>query len=159
VARFRGSKNAFGGPGIAPRWTQGNKDGVGTAYSGDSRVWFTLWNGCMTEVFYPTIDRAQMRDLQYLVSDGSTFFHEEKRDLRSVTERLPGDALAYRITNTDPAGRYTIVKDLIAAPHLPCVLTKTRFEGDDQALSRLHRRSPSPAVRADTWARRTAGRT
>ena len=138
MARFRGSKNAFGGPGIAPRWTQGNKDGVGTAYSGDSRVWFTLWNGCMTEVFYPTIDRAQMRDLQYLVSDGSTFFHEEKRDLRSVTERLPGDALAYRITNTDPAGRYTIVKDLIAAPHLPCVLTKTRFEGDDQALSRLH---------------------
>ncbi len=138
MARFRGSRNAFGGPGIAPRWTQGNKDGAGTAYSGDSRVWFTLWNGCVTEVFYPTIDRAQIRDLQYMVSDGQTFFHEEKRDMRSVTERLPGHALAYRITNLDPAGRYRIVKDVIATPHLPCVLLNTRFEGLTEPIAGLH---------------------
>jgi hypothetical protein len=30
----RGNRAAFGKPGIEPKWTQGNKDGVGTAYSG-----------------------------------------------------------------------------------------------------------------------------
>jgi glucoamylase len=130
-------KDAFGWPGIEPRWTQGNKDGVGTAYSGDSRVWFTLWNGCITEVFYPTIDRAQIRDLQLLVTDGKTFFHEEKRDLHSTTERFAGFSLGYRVTNTDPAGRYGIVKEIIAAPHLSCVLQRARLTGKKRFLSSL----------------------
>lgn len=33
---------AFGAPGIKPRWTHSNKSGVGTAYSTSSKVWFTL---------------------------------------------------------------------------------------------------------------------
>ena len=70
---------AFGKPGIEPKWTHGNKDGVGTAYSGSSRLWFTIFCGVVTEVFYPTIDRPQLRDIQYLISDGKTFVHEEKR--------------------------------------------------------------------------------
>jgi hypothetical protein len=36
--------------GIEPRWTHGGKDGVGTAYAPSSRVWFTFWNGIITEV-------------------------------------------------------------------------------------------------------------
>ena len=47
---------AFGQPGIRPRWTHGGKDGVGTAYAASSRIWFTLWNGIITEVYYPTVD-------------------------------------------------------------------------------------------------------
>ncbi len=70
---------AFGKPGIGPRWTHSNKDGVGTAYCSSSHLWFTIWNGIVTEVYYPTIDRPQLRDLQFLVTDGSTFFYEEKR--------------------------------------------------------------------------------
>ena len=35
-------KIAFGKPGIEPRWTRGNKDAVGTAYSASGRLWFTL---------------------------------------------------------------------------------------------------------------------
>ena len=76
MINFRGQNQAFGHPGIEPRWTHGSKQGMGTAYSADSRVWFTLWNGVITEVYYPTIDMPQMRDLQYLVSDGQSFFHE-----------------------------------------------------------------------------------
>src|ERR1035441_4389439 len=48
--------DAFGWPGIEPRWTHGGKDGVGTAYAASSRVWFTFWNGIVTEVYYPTVD-------------------------------------------------------------------------------------------------------
>ena len=35
---------------------RGGKDGVGTAYSASSRVWFTFWNGIITEVYYPTVE-------------------------------------------------------------------------------------------------------
>jgi len=63
-------KDAFGSPGIEPRWTRGNKEGVGTAYSADSKVWFTLWRGTLTEAYYPTVDRPQMRDMEFLITDG-----------------------------------------------------------------------------------------
>ena len=134
---IRGPREAFGKPGIEPRWTQGNKDGVGTAYSATSCVWFTLWNGVVTEAYYPTIDQPQIRDLQYLVSDGESFFHEEKRHLRSETKRISHHALAYRVTNHDPQGRYRITKEVIAGPHLPCILQHTKIDGDEFFVSRL----------------------
>src|SRR5919201_6379284 len=70
---------ASGGPGSAPTWARGDKDAVGTAYSTSSRVWFTLSQGILNEVYYPTIDRPQLRDLQFLVTDGETFFHDERQ--------------------------------------------------------------------------------
>ena len=128
---------AFGWPGIEPRWTHGGKDGVGTAYAASSRVWFTFWSGIITEVYYPTVDRPQLRDLQYLITDGQSFFHDEKRDLESKLERLSDHVLGYRCTNSDPAGRYSIVKEIIADPHLACVLQQTKLTGDESFLSRL----------------------
>src|ERR1022692_899068 len=134
-----GNENAaFGWPGIEPRWTHGDKDGVGTAYSASSRIWFTLWNGIITEVYYPTVDHPQIRDLQYLITDGKTFFQEEKRHLKSQCERLSGHALGYRYTNADPDGRYTIVKEIITDPHLGCILQHTRLTGDEAFISKLH---------------------
>ncbi|MEK6655520.1 MAG: glycoside hydrolase family 15 protein, partial [Thermodesulfobacteriota bacterium] len=130
-------KEAFGGPGIPPRWTQAAKDGVGTAYASSSRLWFTLWNGVGTEVYYPTVDRPQLRDLQFLVTDGESFFHEEKRHLRSRTERLSRHVLGYRITNSDPEGRYSIVKEVLSDPHLPCPLVNTTLSGEEPFLKRL----------------------
>ena len=65
---------AFGAPGIEPRWMCSDKTAVGTAYSASSRIWFTLAAGIISEVYYPTIDRPQTRDLQYLVSDGAVSF-------------------------------------------------------------------------------------
>jgi glucoamylase len=130
-------RDAFGWPGIEPRWTWGSKQGVGTAYSADCRVWFTLWRGRLTEVYYPTIDQPQIRDLEYLITDGKEFFHEEKRNLRSKVRRLSHHALGYSIANSDPRGRYTIHKEIIADPHLSCVLQHTSVEGDKDLLARL----------------------
>ncbi|MBI4470122.1 MAG: glucan 1,4-alpha-glucosidase [Acidobacteria bacterium] len=130
-------QGAFGRPGIEPRWTGSAKDGVGTAYSTSSHVWYTLSRGTVNEVYYPTIDRPQIRDLQYLVTDGATFFHEEKRHLESKVEFLSPHALGFRITNSDPEGRYRIIKEVIGDPHQDSVLIHTRLEGDDRFLSRL----------------------
>ncbi len=133
----RGDGAAFGGPGMEPRWARSAKEGVGTAYSTSSRIWFTVWRGILTEVYYPTVDRPQIRDLQFLVSDGESFFHEEKRDLLPHVKRLQRHALGYRITNSDPQGRYAIVKEVIADPHLPCILQHTTLTGETAFVSHL----------------------
>src|SRR5262245_36376738 len=134
---LRTTTRAFGAPGIPPRWTQSAKDAIGTAYSAGSTVWFTVSAGILNEVYYPTIDRPQIRDLQYLVTDGETFFHDERRHLDSRLEPITDNALGVRITNADREGRYRIVKEVIADPHQPCVLVHTRLEGDRALLARL----------------------
>ncbi|MBI3107493.1 MAG: glucan 1,4-alpha-glucosidase [Candidatus Rokubacteria bacterium] len=128
---------AFGRPGIEPRWTGSAKEAVGTAYSAASRVWYTLSLGVLNEIYYPTLDRPQTRDLQYLITDGATFFHDERRHLTSTLECLSHHALGFRVTNTDPEGRYRIVKDIIADPHQDSVLIHTTLEADGPLLSRL----------------------
>jgi glucoamylase len=41
------------------------------------------------------------------------------------------------VTNSDHEGRYSIVKEIITDPHLPCVLQHTRLVGYEQLLSDL----------------------
>lgn len=123
---------------MAPRWSHSNKDGIGTAYSADSRLWFTVWRGIVTEVYFPTIDRPQLRDLELLFTDGETFFHEEKRDFATRIERLGVDPLAYRTTAEEAELRYRVRKTILADPHLPCLLMRVRLEiGDEQLASKL----------------------
>jgi glucoamylase len=109
---------------------------VGTAYSAASRIWYTFSKGVVNEVYYPTIDRPQIRDLQYLVTDGETFFHDERCLLPEI-EALSHHALGVRVTNSDPEGRYFIVKEVITAPDQPCLLIYTRLEAEPEVLSRL----------------------
>jgi len=130
--------SAFGHPGIAPTWASSSKDGIGTAYSTSSRVWFTLAQGILTEIYYPTIDRPQTRDAQFLVSDGKTFFHEEKRDMPSTVVPLQEQSLGYRVTSSDPEGRYRLIKEIIADPHQACVLIHTVFQVAPQWQGKLH---------------------
>ena len=133
-----GVRPAFGQPGLEPRWTSSSKDGVGTAYAAASRVWFTVSHGILNEIYYPTIDRPQVRDMQFLIADGHGLFHEERRDLVTEILCLEKDILGYHIVNSDPAGRYRIVKEVIADPHQPCVLVNARLEGDEAWLDRLN---------------------
>ncbi len=138
MARIRGEQYAFGWPGIEPRWTAGSKDGVGTAYSDASKIWFTLWRGILTEVYWPTVDTPQTRDLQFLITDGETFFHEEKRDLVPTMERMSMHALGYHTTNRDPQGRYSIHKEIIADSQFPCVLQRITVDAGKSLRDKLH---------------------
>ncbi|QEG35472.1 glycoside hydrolase family 15 protein [Bythopirellula goksoeyrii] len=121
------NRPAFGRPGIQPRWTRSDKQGVGTAYSASSLIWWTVSGGILNEVYYPTIDEPQIRDLQYMVTDGETFCHDERRHTKNSIERMCDNSLGYRIVNEDDAGRYRIEKQIISAPHAACVLIHTRF--------------------------------
>jgi glucoamylase len=128
---------AFGAPGMEPRWTSSVKDAVGTAYSASSRVWFTCSHGILNEIYHPTIDRPQVRDMEFLITDGETFVHEEKRDLLSTFEYIHPEALGVRYVNRDPEGRYSLTKEIVCDPHHSVVLTHVRLEGNKDLLPRL----------------------
>ncbi len=128
---------AFGSPGIEPRWTSSVKDAVGTAYAASSRIWFTCSHGILNEIYHPTIDHPQVRDLGFLVTDGETFVHEEKRDLISTFEYIDPEALGVRYVNRDPEGRYSLTKEIICDPHHSVVLISVKIEGDEELLPRL----------------------
>jgi len=128
---------AFGAPGLLPRWTSSQKDAVGTAYSASSRAWYTCSHGILNEIYFPTIDRPQVRDMEFLITDGESFVHEEKRDLIHDFEYIDAEALGVRYTNRDPQGRYQLVKEIIGDPHQSVVLVHVRLEGNEEFLQRL----------------------
>jgi glucoamylase len=128
---------AFGAPGVPPRWTSSKKDSVSTAYSASSRVWFTLSHGTLNEIYFPTIDRPQTRDMELLFTDEETFFHEEKRNFEYDFHYADADAPIARVVASDPDNRYTVTKEFIADPHHPVVLMNVKLTGDEAVLSRL----------------------
>ncbi|MGB6975785.1 MAG: glycoside hydrolase family 15 protein [Terracidiphilus sp.] len=128
---------AFGAPGLEPRWTSSVKDAVCTAYAASSRVWFTCSHGILNEIYHPTIDRAQVRDMEFLVTDGESFAHEEKRDLLTSFEYLHPEALGVRYVNADPDGRYALTKEIICDPHHGVVVQRVRLEGHEDLIPRL----------------------
>jgi glucoamylase len=128
---------APGAPGLEPRWTSSLKDAVSTAYSASSRVWFTISHGTLNEIYYPTIDRPQTRDMELLFTDGETFFHEEKRDLTYDFHYIHPDAPAIRVVGTDPQKRYTVTKEFVADPHHSVVLMNVKVTGDESLLERM----------------------
>ncbi|HEX3854935.1 MAG TPA: glucan 1,4-alpha-glucosidase [Polyangiaceae bacterium] len=127
--------SAPGVPGIAARWTSSAKTGVGTALSNDSMLWFTVSHGIVNEVYCPRIDRACIRDVGLIVTDGAHFFSEEKRDAESKTEWIAEGVPAFRLINTCRNGRYRIEKHVIADPKRNTLLQRVAFFAQRGAIS------------------------
>ncbi len=124
---------AFGAPGNIPHWAPADKDGIGAGYSAANRVWFTLWRGSMTEVFYPNLDLPQVRDLQLVITDGKSLVHSESTDFENEVSRIGETSLAYRVKGTDHKAGYRFEKEVICDPDLPGVLQHFRIWADDGA--------------------------
>ncbi|MCB8987267.1 MAG: glucan 1,4-alpha-glucosidase [Ardenticatenaceae bacterium] len=129
---------APGWPGLEPRWTSSAKSGVGTSLNPTSRVWFTLSHGIFNEIYYPRLDRACTRDLGLLVTDGHSFFSEEKRHASHQVEFLAAGVPAYRLTNTCLHGRYRITKEIVSDPQRDVVWQRTRFTARQGSLADYH---------------------
>ena len=136
MPQLKNKRIAFGAPGIDPRWSHANKDGVGTAYDLESRIWFTIWNGMLTEIHYPTIDRPQMRDVQFLFVDGEGQFFDEVRDMRHETERIT-PSQGYRVTSREKSNQFSLVKEFIADPRRASVLIHAELKGTEEYLKGL----------------------
>jgi glucoamylase len=119
---------APGAPGEAAVWTEADKDGYGTATTLRSKVWHTLDDGVLTEVYFPDLGTPSVRDLQFIVSDGSTFAERERDATEHAIELVDRRSLTYRQVNTATSGRYRITKTYVTNPRGAAVLVDLRFE-------------------------------
>ena len=96
-APVSGPDEAPGAPGLPPTWTSSAKDAVGTAL-GPSRVWFTVGHGILNEVYWPHVDRPEIRDLGFLVADDAGFWSEVKRDADRTVRLVEAGIPAVQVT-------------------------------------------------------------
>jgi glucoamylase len=120
--------SASDGPGALSHFDLARKDCVGTARNRRSKVWFTVADGVLSDVYFPTNDTTNNETLQYIVTDGATFTDLQTRDMTYTVRALDDRALRCRVTSTDKDGRYRIVTDYLTDPERPTVLLRSRFE-------------------------------
>ena len=118
---------APGWPGTESRWTSSAKTAAGTALNLHSRVWFTLSHGILNEIYFPRVDQACTRDCGLIVTDGRSFFSEEKRHCTFENLAFAPGVPAFELINTAIDGRYRIEKEVLTDPWRNVVLQKIRF--------------------------------
>jgi glucoamylase len=128
---------APGAPGQASTWAPADKGGFGTSKTTRSKVWYTLENGDMSEVYYPDLGTPSVRDFQFVVSDGRTFA-EKDSDSRQKTELADPHALVYRQTNTAKSGRWRLTKTYVTDPDRSTVMMRVGLESLTGAPLRLY---------------------
>lgn len=132
ITRTKEKRLAPGKPGSPPRWSTGAKAAVGTAVSQQSRIWFTIAHGIMNEIYFPTIDQANLRAARFLAADGHDFFSDEECDAEHAVEPLHPGTPAFRIHTRCKRGVYRIEKEIIADTKRDALLMRVRFELQSQ---------------------------
>src|SRR3954463_1271143 len=111
----------------ATTWTPADKDGYGTSTTTSSKVWHTLEDGRLTEVFYPDLGTPSVRSLEFVVSDRRGFRHTDSQASRKRVSMIVARSLTYRQVNTEP-GRYRIRKTYVTDPARNVLMIRVRFE-------------------------------
>ncbi|MDQ1590110.1 MAG: glucoamylase, partial [Pyrinomonadaceae bacterium] len=123
-----GSNLAPGAPGAEAHWPGAGKQGVGTSNTLDSKVWFTLGGGVLTEVYYPTVDVANSQELQFVVVSSGGRLETERDDAMHRVEVVDGRALTFRQINTAKSGAWTITKTYVTDPARHTLLINVEFK-------------------------------
>ena len=130
--------SAPGWPGIKPKWTSSAKSGIGKALYTASQVTFTLSHGIINEVYFPREDIACMRDMELIITNGTDFFSEEKRDCKHAIKMIKPGVPAYKLLNTCHKNKYGIIKEIIADPLRSTVIQKTTFKQKKKDVEKYH---------------------
>ena len=120
---------APGAPGKDAQWSSAGKQGVGTSASLESKVWFTLAQGVMTEVYYPDVTVANVHLLQFVVVNPKTKKVEtEADDAIHEVKVLRPDSLTFQQINTAKSGEWKIKKTYVSHPNGNSVWINVEFE-------------------------------
>lgn len=95
-----------GYPGLTPNWSSAKKVQTGTSYNRKSLVWFTNAQGVLTESYFPTIDKAQIKDSGLLITDGKSFLVEERTNTAQQVKVISPSLV--RLINRDHLNRFEI---------------------------------------------------
>jgi glucan 1,4-alpha-glucosidase len=137
-------RGAPGGPGALSHFDLARKDCLGTARNRTSKVWYTVADGVLSDVYYPTVDNTNVETLQYIVTDGSTFTDLQTRDMTYAAAAINDTAgMACRVTATAKNGKYTITTDYITDPNRNTVLMRVVFTPVASGLQLFVRLDPT----------------
>src|SRR5262249_28109791 len=131
---------APGGPGAPSYFDLARKDCLGTAAGSASKVWYTVADGVLSDVYEPAIDNTNVNTLQYIVTDGATFSDLQTRDMTYPVAADPS-GMQCTVTSTDTQHGYQLVTDYITDPARDTVLMRTELEdlpGSSTNLAPLH---------------------
>src|ERR1700722_5712503 len=131
---------APGAPGAASYFDLARKDCLGTAAGRDSKVWYTVAGGVLSDVYEPTIDNTDVSTLQYVVTDGSTFTDLQTRDM-TYTVAADRSGMACTVTSTDAKHGFRLVTTYTPDPVRDTVLMRTTLgslPGSAANLKSLH---------------------
>ncbi len=123
-----GTAPAPGAPGTMSHFDLARKDCLGTARNTTSTVWFTVADGVLSDVYYPTIDTTNVETLQYVVTDGRTFTDLQTRDMTYTVRALDRSGMSCRVVSTAKSGRYRIVTDVLTDPARNAVVLHTALQ-------------------------------
>lgn len=127
VRAQEGSGLAPGAPGFQSHWPSAAKDGFGTANTPESKVWFTLADGVMTEAYYPTLDVPNTNALEFLVVGGEKTLESESLSTTHRLVRLDPYSLSFRQVNASRHFGWTITKTYTVDPQRNTILINVRF--------------------------------
>lgn len=138
VAAISAQSVAPGGPGKDAQWATAAKQGVGTSATTESKVWFTLAQGVMTEVYYPDVTVANVHLLQFIVVNPKTKKVETEQDdaIHQIRVTRP-DSLTFQQINTAKSGEWKITKTYVTDPSANSVWISVEFQTGNEELE-LH---------------------
>src|SRR6202046_1249870 len=115
---------ASDGPGAASYFDLARKDCLGTAENTTSKVWYTVADGVLSDVYEPTVDNTDVQTLQYVVTDGSSFSDSQTRDL-TYTVNDDATGMTCTVTSLDAKHGFELTTTYLTDPQRDTVLLNT----------------------------------
>ncbi len=129
--------DAVGRPGQLSHFDLARKDCVGTARNTASKVWFTVANGVLSDVYEPTVDTTNVETMQFVVTDGHSFSDLQTRDA-TYTVAADSTGMACTVTTTARSGVWQLTSTFATDPARDTVLVGVRLRGLTVPTKSLH---------------------
>src|SRR5213592_2172286 len=116
---------APGGPGAPPMWGPGRKMAFGSAPGSRSKVWYSLADGNLSEVFFPFLDRVALHELRFFVSAGGAQPVDDAVDGQHSISWLKPGVPAFHVDSTHH--EYRLTKEFFSDPEENAMLIAATF--------------------------------
>ncbi len=127
---FSQDQGAFGRPGHQPNWSSAKKVVAIASHESStdvkSPIYVTAAHGVLTEVFFPTVDKGQIKDSQLLIVTNQGDFLEEKTHFEHKV--IHHDSALVSLENRHSASGLKITHTLFPHPQQSWVVDRVRIE-------------------------------
>jgi glucoamylase len=128
TAPARATAAAPGAPGAESFYDLARKDCVGTARNSTSKIWWTIANGVLSDVYEPTVDTTNVKTMQYIVTNGRSWTDLQERDMTYTVSSDP-TGMSCTVTTSSIRHRYQLITTYIADPGREAVVLHTAYHG------------------------------